>query len=83
MNLLENKVAGICECWDFEDFGMDVVREHVVGEVEQAKQNGLDLNLLAVELGESVATDEGWTLADARLLKDVFSQYGVVFKAEI
>lgn len=84
-DLVEDAVVGICECWAWEDVGgVAALREQVIQQVQQAKTlNGVDLQSLADEMSKEVAGGEGWTIADARLLKDVFNQYDVVFKVEV
>lgn len=76
-------VAGVCECWDHRRHGLGVVRDRVINEIEKAKRNGVKLQRLAIQMEKLVATDEGWTIEDAKMLKEVFSLYSISFVVKV
>lgn len=79
---VEDVVIGICESW-ICNTSIGTIRGLVVQQIEDGKRNGVNVQAVASEMSKELAGGEGWTVEDARMLKDVFSQYGVVFKVEI
>lgn len=47
--------------------------------IEKARLKGVKLARLAVVLEEEIKETHGWTIADARVVKDVFASYNIAF----